>query len=207
MTSLDFSQPPFDVLSPVERQSLKKHTQVRYLAQGESLNTEDYAFFYVVLKGRVQQYLADDFVGEFAASTFSNDWFDARRQVSDSDAYTLRAAHHTISAPASVTANALQNHPTPIPSEFVPASESIANAEAAATSVAHYNYSAVEDSLLLQITGAAWIACLHKTTIFASCYPANLASAYKRCIAASTWAYPLARRSIPPKFRLALMRA
>ena len=155
MTSLDFSQPPFDVLSPVERQSLKKHTQVRYLAQGESLKIEDYAFFYVVLKGRVQQYLADDFVGEFAASTFSNDWFDARRQVSDSDAYTLRAAHHTISATASVTANPLQNHPTPTPSDFVPASESIANAEASATSIVHYKYSAVEDSLLLQITGAA----------------------------------------------------
>ena len=32
MPHLDFTQPPFDVLSAAERQSIKKNTQVRYLA-------------------------------------------------------------------------------------------------------------------------------------------------------------------------------
>ena len=80
MTQLDFSQPPFDVLSPIERQSLKKHTQVRYLAKDKSLTDQDLDYFYVVLKGHIQQKLNDDYVGDFTANEYSNDWFDARRR-------------------------------------------------------------------------------------------------------------------------------
>ena len=54
MTQLDFSQPPFDVLTPVERQSLKKHTQVRYLANQQSLPEQELSYFYVVLNRRLK---------------------------------------------------------------------------------------------------------------------------------------------------------
>lgn len=79
MNQLDFAQPPFDVLTPAERQSLKKHTQVRYLARDTFLTPEDLQHFYVVLKGQIIQTLDDDYVGDFNASATSHDWFDARR--------------------------------------------------------------------------------------------------------------------------------
>lgn len=148
MTSLDFSQPPFDVLSAVERQSLKKHTQVRYLAKGDRLTTEDCGYFYVVLKGRIQQSLADDYVGEFAASPFSNDWFDARRPVSDSDAYKLS---NTALAEASAATRLTHPHL----SQPQATAESIDHDQPRAASSDHYSYSAIEESLLLQIAGPA----------------------------------------------------
>ena len=80
MTRLDFTQPPFDVLSSSERESLKKQTQIRYLAKNEALTAEDNHYFYVVLKGRIQQTLNGDELHDFAATNFSNDWFDARKQ-------------------------------------------------------------------------------------------------------------------------------
>ncbi|WP_227429134.1 DUF294 nucleotidyltransferase-like domain-containing protein [Psychrobacter sp. I-STPA6b] len=83
MTQLDFSQPPFDVLTLPERQSLKKHTQIRYLAKEQRLKPDEYDFFYVVLKGHIQQSCGEDYIGDFTATTYSNDWFDARRKSTD----------------------------------------------------------------------------------------------------------------------------
>lgn len=125
MTRLDFSQPPFDVLNPVERQSLKKHTQVRYLAKDERLPPDELDFFYVVLKGHIQQLLGCEYVGDFVASEFSNDWFDARRMVNDGDAF-------------------VQNHDPNKAMIGSPRSSNLA-----------YCYLATEDSLLLQIEAAA----------------------------------------------------
>lgn len=153
MTSLDFSQPPFDVLSPVERQSLKKHTQVRYLGKGEALTHDEYAYFYVVLKGRVQQQLADDYIGEFAASAFSNDWFDARQSINESDAYKLsseRSAMHAAS-PAHHASHYTSPQANPHRDNRLPAKD----AKVTPIPADHYSYSALEESLLLQIDGAA----------------------------------------------------
>ena len=111
MPHLDFTQPPFDVLRLAERQSLKKNTQVRYLAANESLSGNDLNNFFVVLKGQVEQKLDGEFVTSYLGSNHSeqlnsNDWFDSRR------------------APET------QNN-------------------------AFYQYTAVEDTLLLQVDGAA----------------------------------------------------
>ena len=98
MPQLDFNQPPFDVLSVAERQSLRKHTQVRYLAAGESLPAAELCYFFVVIKGRIEQRLVTDadttldteFVATYSGSGHSeppsgNDWFDSRRQPERSD--------------------------------------------------------------------------------------------------------------------------
>ena len=84
MPHLDFTQPPFDVLSAAERQSIKKNTQVRYLAKDEMLSTDDLQYFYVVLKGHIEQLLDGDFTASYLGSNHtehlnSNDWFDSRR--------------------------------------------------------------------------------------------------------------------------------
>lgn len=91
MPHLDFTQPPFDVLRQAERQSLKKHTQVRYLAANETLPAEDLNHFFVVLKGQVEQTLDGEFVGSYLGSKHSseqlnnNDWFDSRRTPDSQD--------------------------------------------------------------------------------------------------------------------------
>ncbi|WP_435979962.1 DUF294 nucleotidyltransferase-like domain-containing protein [Psychrobacter sp. DM4] len=84
MTQLDFTQPPFDVLSNDERSSVKKHTQVIYLAQNECLADKDFIYFYVVLKGQIEQRLGDERVTTYLGNNLteqlnSNDWFDSRR--------------------------------------------------------------------------------------------------------------------------------
>jgi len=84
MPHLDFTQPPFDVLSLAERQSIRKHTQIRYLAKDESLSAEESAYLYVVIKGQIEQLLNGEFVAAYLGSNHSdnpnnNDWFDSRR--------------------------------------------------------------------------------------------------------------------------------
>ena len=128
MTRLDFTQPPFDVLSSSERESLKKQTQIRYLAKNEVLTAEDNHYFYVVLKGRIQQTLNGDELHDFAATNFSNDWFDARKQPVDEMGAPLYA-----NDPATHDA-----------SEF---SQEHSSTE--------YRYHALEDSLLLQVNSEA----------------------------------------------------
>lgn len=90
MNHLDFTQPPFDVLSLAERQSIRKHTQIRYLAVDERLTTDDLQYFYVVIKGQVQQSLNGEFVATYLGSNHSdqlhsNDWFDSRRTPAPKD--------------------------------------------------------------------------------------------------------------------------
>ncbi|MBP2279204.1 CBS domain-containing protein [Psychrobacter sp. PL19] len=108
MPHLDFTQPPFDVLSPAERQSLKKNTQVRYLAEDEILLADDLQYFFVVLKGQIEKSLGGEFVAAYLGSNHSdhinsNDWFDSRRtpeshaQESDNTQhYQFRAAEDTL---------------------------------------------------------------------------------------------------------------
>lgn len=84
MPHLDFTQPPFDVLSLAERQSIRKNTQIRYLAKNESLPIEDMQYLYVVIKGQIEQSLGGEFVASYLGSNHSddpnnNDWFDSRR--------------------------------------------------------------------------------------------------------------------------------
>ena len=108
MPQLDFTQPPFDVLSVTERLSLRKHTQVRYLATGESLPAAELCDFFVVIKGRIEQRLATttlatdtdsdtaldtEFVAAYTGSSHAessngNDWFDSRRQPEGVDKKT-----------------------------------------------------------------------------------------------------------------------
>jgi len=84
MPHLDFTQPPFDVLSLAERQSIRKNTQIRYLAKNESLSVEELQYLYVVIKGQIEQSLEGEFVASYLGSNHSdepnnNDWFDSRR--------------------------------------------------------------------------------------------------------------------------------
>ena len=84
MPHLDFTQPPFDVLSLAERQSIRKNTQIRYLAKNENLTAEELQYLYVVIKGQIEQLLDGEFVATYLGSNHSdhlnnNDWFDSRR--------------------------------------------------------------------------------------------------------------------------------
>lgn len=84
MLHLDFTQPPFDVLSLAERQSIRKNTQIRYLAKNENLTAEELQYLYVVIKGQIEQLLDGEFVASYLGSNHSdhlnnNDWFDSRR--------------------------------------------------------------------------------------------------------------------------------
>ncbi|MDN5897830.1 MAG: nucleotidyltransferase, partial [Psychrobacter sp.] len=84
MPHLDFTQPPFDVLSLAERQSIRKNTQIRYLAKDEFLSAAELQCLYVVIKGQIEQLLDDEFVASYLGSNHSddlnnNDWFDSRR--------------------------------------------------------------------------------------------------------------------------------
>ncbi|MCG3873236.1 DUF294 nucleotidyltransferase-like domain-containing protein [Psychrobacter sp. Ps7] len=84
MPHLDFTQPPFDVLSLAERQSIRKNTQIRYLAKNENLTAEELQYLYVVIKGQIEQLLNGEFVVSYLGSNHSdhlnnNDWFDSRR--------------------------------------------------------------------------------------------------------------------------------
>ncbi|MBE0444596.1 DUF294 nucleotidyltransferase-like domain-containing protein [Psychrobacter sp. FME5] len=122
MPHLDFTQPPFDVLSLAERQSIRKNTQIRYLAKDEFLSAAELQCLYVVIKGQIEQLLDDEFVASYLGSNHSddlnnNDWFDSRR---------LPESHNNKSIPDSVEAGLT----TP------------------------YQYQAVEDTLLLQVSGA-----------------------------------------------------
>ncbi|MGO2339024.1 MAG: DUF294 nucleotidyltransferase-like domain-containing protein [Psychrobacter sp.] len=124
MPHLDFTQPPFDVLSLAERQSIRKNTQIRYLAKDESLLAEDLQYLYVVIKGHVEQLLDGEFVVSYLGSNHSdhlnnNDWFDSRRQ------------------PESLTDNTLTKEATGL-------------ADTART----YQFRAAEDTLLLQVAGS-----------------------------------------------------
>ncbi|GAA0802799.1 DUF294 nucleotidyltransferase-like domain-containing protein [Psychrobacter piscatorii] len=84
MPHLDFTQPPFDVLSLAERQSIRKNTKIRYLARDEILPAADLQYLYVVIKGQIEQSLSGEFVASYLGSNHSddpnnNDWFDSRR--------------------------------------------------------------------------------------------------------------------------------
>lgn len=84
MPHLDFTQPPFDVLSLAERQSIRKNTQIRYLAKNETLPAEELQYLYVVIKGQIEQSLNGEFVASYLGSNHAddynnNDWFDSRR--------------------------------------------------------------------------------------------------------------------------------
>lgn len=125
MPHLDFTQPPFDVLSLAERQSIRKNTQIRYLAKNEDLSAEELQYLYVVIKGQIEQSLDGEFVASYLGSNHAddynnNDWFDSRR------------------LPESLSKNKLQpNHEN--------------NATGSITQT--YQFRAVEDTLLLQVAG------------------------------------------------------
>ncbi len=140
MTRLDFTQPPFDVLSSSERESIKKQTQIRYLAKNEALTAEDYNYFYVVLKGRIQQTLNGDELHDFAATNFSNDWFEARNQPRNE--FVLISASDKTSPDTSPSISQPQHQP-----QYQPQHQHQAHNT--------YSYHALEDSLLLQVDSAA----------------------------------------------------
>lgn len=125
MPHLDFTQPPFDVFRLSERQSIRKHTQIRYLAKNESLATEDMQYLYVVIKGQIEQLLDGEFVASYLGSNHSdhlnsNDWFDSRR------------------LPKSLTEKT-----------------SVADSDINTTNPSPYQFRAAEDTLLLQVDGTA----------------------------------------------------
>ena len=136
MPHLDFTQPPFDVLSAAERQSIKKNTQVRYLAKNEVLPTDDLQYFYVVLKGQIEQLLNDEFFAAYLGSNHtdhlnSNDWFDSRR------------------LPESLAENGLQKGTVQEGNIQKGTIQEDKN-----SAITPYQFRATEDSLLLQINGS-----------------------------------------------------
>lgn len=71
-------------MSLAERQSIRKNTQIRYLAKNENLTAEELQYLYVVIKGQIEQLLDGEFVASYLGSNHSdhlnnNDWFDSRR--------------------------------------------------------------------------------------------------------------------------------
>ncbi|WP_415228393.1 DUF294 nucleotidyltransferase-like domain-containing protein [Psychrobacter glaciei] len=128
MPHLDFTQPPFDVLSLAERQSIRKNTQIRYLAKNEHLTAEELQYLYVVIKGQIEQLLDGEFVASYLGSNHSdhlnsNDWFDSRRlpesltenspNTGASQTYQFRAAEDTLLlqvAGSAVDKISAQNH-------------------------------------------------------------------------------------------------
>ncbi len=132
MPHLDFTQPPFDVLSLAERQSIRKSTQIRYLAKDETLPAEELQYLYVVIKGQIEQLLDGEFVASYWGSNHaeegsSNDWFDSRRLPEPLSANTfdkqILQAGDTDSADHKITTS--------------------------------YQFRAAEDTLLLQVAGSA----------------------------------------------------
>ena len=127
MPHLDFTQPPFDVLSLAERQSIRKNTQIRYLAKDEHLPADELQHLYVVIKGQIEQLLDDAFVASYLGSNHSehfnnNDWFDSRRLPESLNENASKEDHKD------------SNHPKAIQT---------------------YQFRAAEDTLLLQVTGSA----------------------------------------------------
>lgn len=127
MPHLDFTQPPFDVLSLAERQSIRKNTQIRYLAKNETLPAEELQYLYVVIKGQIEQSLDGEFVASYLGSNHTddynnNDWFDSRR------------------LPESLNKNGSSA-----------ADENSANHKSTQT----YHFRATDDTLLLQVAGSA----------------------------------------------------
>ncbi|MGP5214569.1 DUF294 nucleotidyltransferase-like domain-containing protein [Psychrobacter immobilis] len=128
MPHLDFTQPPFDVLSLAERQSIRKNTQIRYLAKNENLTAEELQYLYVVIKGQIEQLLDGEFVVSYLGSNHSdhlnnNDWFDSRRlpesltenslNTETLQTYQFRAAEDTLLlqvAGSAVDKISAQNH-------------------------------------------------------------------------------------------------
>ena len=131
MPHLDFTQPPFDVLSAAERQSIRKNAQIRYLAKDECLPTDDLQYFYVVLKGQIEQLLDGEFVAAYLGSNHTdhlnnNDWFDSRR-LPESLTKEGEQKNNILTSGASTNKN----------------------------TISPYQFRAVEDTLLLQVNGAA----------------------------------------------------
>ena len=132
MPHLDFTQPPFDVLSLAERQSIRKSTQIRYLAKDETLPAEELQYLYVVIKGQIEQLLDGEFVASYLGSNHaeessSNDWFDSRR------------------LPEPLSANAFDK-------QILQAGDTDSADHKITTS---YQFRAAEDTLLLQVAGSA----------------------------------------------------
>ncbi|MBS9779480.1 MAG: nucleotidyltransferase, partial [Moraxellaceae bacterium] len=75
MPQLDFDQPPFDLLTASERQSLKKHSQIRYLESNESLTADDSKYLFVVMKGHLNHTQKIDNTDKFIGDFDKNDWF------------------------------------------------------------------------------------------------------------------------------------
>lgn len=137
MPHLDFSQPPFDVLNLAERQSLEKHTQVRYLGAKEFLPPTDFQYFFIVLKGQIEQTLNGDFTATYLGAEHtdhvqSNDWFDSRRRP-NADELTEDSTSILIAPQPANTTQFNSNSPQPN----------------------SYQYQAYEDTLLLQVDGSA----------------------------------------------------
>lgn len=66
--------PPFDVLSPTERQTLAAHSRVVYLDKDVAVPTEWRGDFFVILKGKVKETSGDELVSGLHAQ----DWFDTK---------------------------------------------------------------------------------------------------------------------------------
>lgn len=127
MPQLDFTQPPFDVLRESERQSLKKNTHVRYLAADETLGAEDLQSFFVVLKGQIEQTLNGDTVAVYLGD-------DHSEHINNNDWFDARRRPEGVAA----------DYEAPPPTGLnVPIDKF------------SYCYRALEDTLLLQVNGAA----------------------------------------------------
>ncbi|UNU73692.1 DUF294 nucleotidyltransferase-like domain-containing protein [Moraxella nasovis] len=64
--------PPFDVLNSDERTKLEKHSQIVYLDEGQSVPSQWQGDFFVIIKGALKQFLADELIAGLSVS----DWFN-----------------------------------------------------------------------------------------------------------------------------------
>lgn len=71
---LSLNYPPFDILTPEERERLARHGKIVYLDTLTPLPTSWYGDFFVIIKGQVHQLQGEDFI----ASLYAGDWFDSK---------------------------------------------------------------------------------------------------------------------------------
>ena len=111
MTRFDFQHPPFDVLTPHERETLSRSADIVFFAQNEALMLpgQTVEHFYVVIKGIISE-LADD---EIIAAYRTHDSLDARALIAGHSPHRFEAHEEALlfALPKAVVLELIDDNP------------------------------------------------------------------------------------------------